>query len=128
MAVVTTEEVGAVGGSNQDVIMAKLLEMESTLSEMRMSQDDLEVRVGNLYSRPQSAANQRRRQPTSDTRFRSSNFGGSCWGCGERGHTRRECPNSRSKDSSEGKFFPNVTCAKCRNPGHYTSQCRLGNA
>ena len=120
-AIASTKEAGATGGASNDTILAKLLEMESHFVDMKIAQSDIETRVNNLYSRPPPSA--RSRKPN------NSDFGGICWNCGERGHLKRDCPaGMKMKYQASGKFFPNVICQKCKNPGHYSSQCRSGNA
>ena len=125
----TTEDKGASGGGGYDAVLAKLEEIQSHISGLQVSQGDMEVRINNLYSRPSTAG--RSRRPGQDYTDMKSNsgFGGSCWGCGGRGHVKKDCPrNDKGRDRSGGKFYPNIICNRCRNPGHYTSQCQMGNA
>ena len=117
---------GAVGGVGNDAILAKLTEMEDHMSQLRLAQSDMEVRVNGLFSRPQSSGRSQR-SSNNTPGMRSRTFGGTCWGCGERGHLRKDCPSAR-KDQNPAKFYPNIICNKCHNPGHYSHQCMSGNA
>ena len=120
-----SDTAGATGGTTNDAILAKLQEMESHMAEMKLSQNDMELRVNNLYSRPRSSG-----RPGTPNRaeFSSRSFGGSCWNCGDKGHTKRDCPGSKGRSSDTTRFLPHITCTRCGNPGHYASKCKLGNA
>ena len=126
VAAVSNPEGGAVAGVTNEAILRKLTDMQEHLSRMSVAQEDLEVRVNGLYSRPKRSG-----QSVSSGGGSSggSAFGGPCWSCGKRGHRRKDCPNSsKSSENTNQRFLPHVICNRCNNFGHYASDCRLGNA
>ena len=52
-------------------------------------------------------------------------FHGACWGCGEKGHKRSQCPRERTTRSldrlSTGAF--QLCCKDCVESGHRSSAC-----
>lgn len=125
---VQNDPAGAVGGVTNDAILAKLMEMESHMTQMRVAQGDMEVRVNGLYSRPRTDGPSKGGSSGGRNVAKSSTFSGPCWGCGERGHVRRDCPKAqRSGAGGDSNFLPHIICNKCHNPGHYASACKSGN-
>ena len=115
--------------TTNDVILEKLKEMEAHMSRMTTTQEDLELRVNGLYSRPMGKGNGQHSSSGRGGSSRRSGFEGSCWNCGKSGHRRNDCPNSSKQNNrSDSKFLPHVICRRCNNPGHYSSNCQLGNA
>ncbi|VEU22693.1 DEKNAAC103753 [Brettanomyces naardenensis] len=43
-----------------------------------------------------------------------------CSLCGEKGHTRRDCPNEKNLD-----YISSLVCTKCGNVGHLAKDCRM---
>ena len=118
---------GASAGVTNEAIMAKLVDMESRMHQMRMDHGDLEVQVNSL-SATQS------RGSTGAGGKGGNQQGGSrdnvvCYGCRQRGHFKRDCPQRKGGQGSQStgrpQFHPGVVCSKCRNPGHYAGDCAL---
>ena len=117
---------GAVGGViTNDILLAKLMDIEARFARMNTAQGDLELRVNNLYSG--SRPSETKVSSTGGGRRSDRTKSVVCYECHQTGHFKRDCPSRRGGASGGGgpQFYPHVVCTKCGNNGHYASACNL---
>ena len=96
---------GVDSSTSQDSLVEAIKMLTEKVAQLEQGQSAMVAQVRQGPSSSRGAEGQSRRQ---------SQFRGSCYHCGERGHMARDCPR---------KSHPEPVCSHCGNKGHLADAC-----
>lgn len=106
--------------------LARAMELESFLHTTGNEGKELTVKpLHDFRARRMQVEKPAASKPTGAERTTAGDFRGACWGCGERGHMRRQCSKGQRTRSPDRLSPPTYEpcCWSCGQPGHFSGAC-----
>lgn len=89
--------VGVLSNRPSDVTQTQYVTRDEMLDMSQKMQDSITKQMQQLFKQPHPTPSENH----SGSSYSRSEFRGNCFGCGQYGHTRRECPNSRGSGRNQ---------------------------